>query len=160
MLLPPNPANDNNVFGSGGIGVFSSGSKREPKPIGSETNDIFSQVTMFNCREVGNTGNNPRPSGNSANPFSSSMQTMKLDNYPSYVDTSSCWNNSGDIFSSKTPPVGPFQHSPTGSMASDGSTSSDCSGSTESLSSSSGCRDVNLNNGGPFSPFSNWISGF
>jgi len=162
---PPPITNDNNSFG---IGVFSSGNKREPKPIGSEENDIFSQVTMFNCREVGNTGNHPRPSGNSTNPFGSSsmvgpsMQTMKLDNYPSYVDTSSCWNNSGDIFSSKTRPVGPFQHSPTGSMVStsEGSTCSDCSGSTESLCSSSGCRDLNINNGGPFSPFSNWISGF
>jgi len=151
---PPHPVNDN-IFG-GSIGVFSSGNKREPKPIGTEENDIFSQITMFNCQDL-QCDNDPQPQ--ISNPFSSSsMQNMNLNNFTSFVDTS-CWNNSGDIFS-KTHPTGPaFQHSPTGSMASTGSSGSDCSGSTDSLSSSSGYRDLGTG-GGPFSPFSNWISGF
>jgi len=144
-----NSTNDNsNVFG----GVFNSGSnKKVPRPIGSDEFDIFTEVTMFNPASVLNTVDNaPKPHSQSqphsqsysqTHSHSFNMQSMKLDNFQSYVDTS-CWQPQNS------------HHSPTGSMGSDGA-NSECSGSTESLA-SSGCRDTT----GSFSPFSHWISGF
>ncbi|XP_005110889.1 CCCH-type zinc finger protein moe-3 [Aplysia californica] len=157
LTLSKNSANDNagnNVFG----GVFTSGStKRDPRPIGSEEYDIFSEVTMFNSEEV-KLDNAPKAPSTSVSPYS--MQSVKLDNF-SYVDTNLYWQSCENALS-QSRPVDPFHHSPTGSMGSDGS-GSDCSGSTESLA-SSGCRD-NLgpfcrDNVASFSPFSQWISGF
>jgi len=148
-----NPTNDNgNVFG----GIFNSGSKKVPKPIGSDEYDIFSEVTMFNPASVVNTVDNApkqalsqsHSSTSSSQSYSHSsfnnMQSMKLDNFQSYHVDTSCWQPQNS------------HHSPTGSMGSDGC-NSECSGSTESLASSGCCRDTT----GSFSPFSShWISGF
>lgn len=151
LNLNRNSANDNalnNTFG----GVFISGnSKKEPKAIGSEENDIFKQVTMFNTEEINNATKD-------LSSVSYGMQSVKLDNFPSFVDTSLYWQSSGSM----APQTRPSNHSPTGSIGSDGNCS-DCSGSTESLA-SSGCRE-NMGsfcryNTGSFSPFSQCISGF
>ncbi|CAL1531312.1 unnamed protein product [Lymnaea stagnalis] len=100
-----------------------SGNNKEPKIIGSEERDIFSEITMFSTEEV-KLDNAPKPS-------SCAVQSLRLDNYP--VRDNSIWQK--DIFAQMIRPVDPFHYSPTGSDGSSSSSGSDCGGSTESLAS-------------------------
>ncbi|KAH9494405.1 hypothetical protein Btru_021820 [Bulinus truncatus] len=111
------------------IDVFSSVNK-EPKLIGSEEHDIFSEITMFSAEDV--LDNAPKQNSSCA------MQSMRLDNFPSVdnfasVRETTFWNKE-NIFQMMRP-LDPFHHSPTGSDGSSSGSSSDCGGSTESLSS-------------------------
>lgn len=102
--------------------VFTTNNNKEPKIIGSEEHDIFSEITVFSAEELDNA---PKPTTSCA------IQSMRLDNYPTLVDSPSFWQDS--LFS-QFRPVDAFHHSPTGSDGSSSSSSgSECGGSTESL---------------------------
>uniref|UniRef100_A0A2C9JLE9 C3H1-type domain-containing protein n=1 Tax=Biomphalaria glabrata TaxID=6526 RepID=A0A2C9JLE9_BIOGL len=109
--------------------VFSSNNK-EPKIIGSEEHDIFSEITMFRAEDLDNA---PKQTSSCA------MQSVvRLDNFPSVdnfssVRDTSFWNKE-NIFQIMRP-LDPFHHSPTGSDGCSSGSSSDCGGSTESLAS-------------------------
>jgi len=144
MKFNTSPANDNtSMYG----GNFNTGSSSKTE----SGYDIFSQITMFNSEEV-RVDNSSRMSSSSMSPYS-----VKVDNFSSFVDTSSFWQN--DNLHPQGRSVEQSYHSPTGSTGSVDGSSSECSGSTESLA-SSGCRDQlgYRDNVLSFTPYSQWIS--
>ncbi|BFZ07158.1 hypothetical protein BsWGS_10197 [Bradybaena similaris] len=110
--------------------VFSA-NNNEPRMIGSQVPDIFSEVTMFNSEEV-QLDNAPKTSSTGA------PQSGRLDNF-SYVENHSAyWQSSYDDYYSRIMKSVNSPHiSPTGSDGSSCSSSSNRSGSTDSLTSHS-----------------------
>uniref|UniRef100_A0A0B7B7D2 C3H1-type domain-containing protein n=1 Tax=Arion vulgaris TaxID=1028688 RepID=A0A0B7B7D2_9EUPU len=117
MKLDHKYSNDNsNIF-----------SANEPRLIGSEERDIFSEVTMFNSEEV-MLDNAPRASS------TATSQSIKLDNF-SYMDSQpTYWQPYDNYYSTVIKSVDSSHNSPCSNGSN--SNSSNHGGSTESLSNS------------------------